>query len=495
MFRILYIGALFFKYFFLFSLLKYKFYKTSKPKLLRRFFEEAGGTFIKFGQLLAMRVDILSNEYSLELLDLFDNVGPFSYQEVEAIFLSELGATPNKIFKDFQKSPFASASFGQVHGAKLKDNTIVVVKVLRPDIEAQAQIDFLIIDFFAFMADLFFKIEALPWKEFASEFKTWTKQEFDYRIEAENGEKLYSNNSNPNIIIPKIYHDLTTKRILVEEYIEGFHLSRIFKRLKDGRLDEKKLKEMGVNFKKVLRVLLSELFKQFFLYDFYHADPHPGNIILLKNGKVGIIDFGIVGKEPMPNKNYFMKWAKATGDFNFKEASFYAVNFAGDEIKTMIKSALPATIDQKTIDDELMRLLADHFSTTVEKIITENQDNLRDMKKDYTVVLMQIVKTARRYKVKLPKEFVVFVRTMAVFSLLSKQMDSDLRITEEMKRFFQQYSEEELTEKKESINLKRINREVALERLNNWLSYLFEVDPSIYQLVKNYLGKYTFIDR
>src|SRR3990167_3466939 len=115
MLRFLYILCLLVKYSYIYILLKLGLYKKPKEKILRNFFEEAGGAFIKFGQLLALRIDILPKEYAIEMIRLFDNVGPFPYSDVEKIFLQELGATPSRIFKDFQKEPFASASFGQVH--------------------------------------------------------------------------------------------------------------------------------------------------------------------------------------------------------------------------------------------------------------------------------------------------------------------------------------------------------------------------------------------
>lgn len=116
MFRLFRIFYLLCKYSLILLLARYGFKKVDKPKLIRRFFEEASGTFVKFGQLLAMRVDVVSREYSVELLGLLDDVRPFPYREVERIFIEELGSQPDKIFKDFQKEPFASASFGQVHG-------------------------------------------------------------------------------------------------------------------------------------------------------------------------------------------------------------------------------------------------------------------------------------------------------------------------------------------------------------------------------------------
>src|SRR3989338_888170 len=145
------------------------------------------------------------------MIGLFDNVKPFPYKDVEQTFIQELGATPQKIFKDFQKIPFASASFGQVHGAKLENDHIVAAKVLRPGIENKVAADFLLIDVLAFFADIFFKIEALPWKEFAEEFKRWTKNELDYQIEAENMQKMHKNVFvNKNVVIPKVYPQIST---------------------------------------------------------------------------------------------------------------------------------------------------------------------------------------------------------------------------------------------------------------------------------------------
>lgn len=495
MFRFFYLVYIFTKYGSIFILAKYGFKKINKPKFFRQFFEEASGTFIKFGQMLAMRVDVVSKEYSIELLGLLDNIKPFSYRQVEGIFLNELGSTPDKIFQHFEKEPFASASFGQVHGAKLKDGTVIIVKVQRPGIETKAKVDFTIVNFLAFVADLFFKIDALPWKEFAKEFKAWTKQEFDYRIEAENGERFYNNNiDNPNIVIPKIYHHLTTRKILVEQYIEGVHLSKVLKKLKDGSLDDKQLKEMGIDLKRSCRVLVFELLKQFVLQGFYHADPHPGNIILLKNNRIGLIDFGIVGgKELMPNKNDFIRWMKATGDMDFKEASFHAANFAGDDLKIMIRSALPATVEQKEIDI-FTKKLSDYFANSTQHLVADNFEKLKSVKKDYNTVLLQVIKAGKKMKVKVPNEFIVFSRGLAILGMLAKQMDSNFYVTDELNKFFKIYPVEKLFQNEISPAIRRINRETALERLTNWLAYLFEVDPVLYQLVKKQLSQYGIIN-
>lgn len=463
---------------------------------MRKFFEDAGGSFVKFGQLLSLRVDVLPKEYALAMLNLFDNVPPFPYRQVEEIFLQELGATPQKIFKDFQKIPFASASFGQVHAAKLADDHIVAVKVMRPNIEDKVATDFFLIDILAFIGDLFFKIDALPWKEFAQEFKKWTKEELDYHTEAEHTEIMHKNVSKKkHIIIPKVYFHLSTKHILVEDYIEGIPLSRVLQGLKDGRLNEEKLLALGIDIKKIPGILTREIFREFFIDGVFHADPHPGNILLLKEDKIAFVDFGIVGKSMVYNKRSFVESIKGYANMDFKHAVYHSTDFMGEELKCIIGSALPASISQKNVT-EFMEFLADHFSETVEEIVKGNIKNLEVMKTDYTVVALQIMKAAKRYKIKMPKESVLLIRTLSIVGFLAKELDYSYHLTDETKKFFQQYPEETwLKDSDDSMPYKRMSHERAIEKLNAWLAYLVEIDPQLYRLVQERIKKYNLIDR
>ncbi|MBI2613401.1 MAG: AarF/ABC1/UbiB kinase family protein [Candidatus Levybacteria bacterium] len=499
MFRFLYIISLLTKYFFIYSLLRLNLYKKPKQKILRNFFEEAGGSFIKFGQLLALRVDVLPKEYALEMIGLFDNVKPFPYEDVERIFLQELGATPQKIFKDFQKIPFASASFGQVHGAKLENDHIVAVKVMRPGIEEKVLADFLLIDILAFFADLFFKIEALPWMEFAKEFKRWTKIELNYEIEAENMRRMYKNASvNKNIVIPKVYPQISTKKILVEDYIEGIPLSRVLLGLKDGRLTPEKLEKMGIDIKKVPSVFTQEFLREFFMDDIFHADPHPGNILILKDNKLALLDFGIIGKTITYNKASFVKSITSSlKDKEFRdlrETIFHFANFSSEELKSIIGSALPANTSQKRLE-EILNLLSEHFSETVYKMNSTGRKELELMKKDYAVYYLEIMKAGQKYKVKLPAESVLFIRVLSITGFLSKHLNYNYKLAEEMREFLKIHPEETLLDENDYAPLfKRINREQAIEKLNNWLAYLIEIDPPLYKLVKEKFKEYNSID-
>ena len=500
MLRFFYIIGIITKYLSIYLLLKFGLYRKPKEKILRNFFEEAGGAFIKFGQLLALRVDVLPKEYALEMIGLFDNVKPFPYQDVENIFLQELGVVPQKIFKDFQKKVFASASFGQVHGAKLENDHIVVVKVLRPGIENKVAVDFLLIDILAFFADLFFKIEALPWKEFAKEFKRWTKNELDYQIEAENMQKMYKNASaNKNIVIPKVYPQISTKRILVEDYIEGIPLSRVLLGLKDGRLTPESLKKRGIDVKKIPSIYTQEFLREFFMDDVFHADPHPGNILLLKNNRIALLDFGIIGKTITYNKAAFVKSITsslgASSMDKLKKSIFHFASFSSEDLKSIIGSALSANTSQKKLED-IINLLSEHFSETVSKMAAVGRKELKVMKKDYAVYYLEIIKAGQKYKVKLPKESVLFIRLLSMVGFLSKELNYEYKLSDEVKEFFQIHPEDSLLKEDDYAPLfKRINREEAIEKLNGWLSYLIEIDPPLYQLVKEKFKEYNAIDR
>jgi ubiquinone biosynthesis protein len=496
MLRFFYIFSLLSKYLTIYLLLKLRLYKKPKQKIIRNFFEEASGSFIKFGQLLALRVDVLPKEYSLEMIGLFDSVKPFPYYQVEQTFIQELGATPQKIFKDFQKAPFASASFGQVHGAKFANDHIVAVKIMRPGIVEEVNIDFFIIDILAYIADLFYKIDALPWREFAKEFKKWTKEELDYQIEAGYMEKMYKNVAvNKNVTIPKVYSHLSTKKILVEDYIEGIPLSRVLIGLKDGRLNQEKLQKRGIDLKKITSLITYELLREYFLTDLFHADPHPGNVLILPENRIAFLDFGIMGKPLEYNKYSFVKWLE-TGISNDRlKGIYHFANFTSEELKNIIGSAIPASSSQDHVE-EMIKLLSKHFEATVSKILAAGREDLKVMKTDYVVVFLTLVKAAQKYRVRLPNEIIRFIRTLSIIGFLAKDLNYDYKLVDEIKNFLKKHPVDTIIgEDASAPPFKRINREKAIEQLNNWLSYLVEIDPVLYQLVKEKFKEYNAVER
>lgn len=480
-----------FKYLWIFLLVKFNFYKKPRQKLVKNFFEEAGGTFIKFGQLLSLRVDALPREYSVELLDLLDNVKTFPYEEVEKVFLEQLGAPPHKIFEEFDEKPFASASFGQVHVGKI-GNKKVAIKVMRPGIENDVIVDFIFIDILAFFADLFFKIDALPWKEFAQGFKKWTKEELDYRTEAENTDRLFRNKQHPDVVIPKMYYRFSTSKILVQEFIEGIQLSKILREMRDGDIDAAQLLEQGIDITKTPKLVVEELLRQYFYIGYYHADPHPGNIIVMANNKIGFVDFGILGSS-IPNQKPFLEMIKAWGNMDPKLVGYHLMNFAGGELRQMVECAFPASFSEEVVD-KFMKSLATQLSDSMAGRIANSRVELKDLKKEYTSAAMGLLKEAAAYKIKLPSEMVAFFRAISLIGFMAKTLDNDFTVTREIRKFFEKYDQKEFLNNDSYISYARMDRTTAIERLTDWVSYLAEKDPPLYAVVNKYFARYNIIN-
>jgi len=279
-----------------FIAIKRRFYKfgrlTVKPTLsvserLRMAFEELGPTFIKLGQLLASRPDIVGSENIKEFKKLQDKVPPFSIDDVYKIIEKELGLSPDKIFKSFNPTPIGSASIAQVHEAVLLNDKKVIVKVRRPGIKEQILTDIRILNALARLME-----KHVPESRIfdpvgiVNEFSRSILRELDFRREARNAMNFRENfKENEKIYIPIIYKKYTKERILVMEKVEGVRID-----------DVESLKQMGLNIKKIFKTIIDIYFIQIFEHGFFHGDPHPGNLIVTEDGRIAMVDFGIVGK-------------------------------------------------------------------------------------------------------------------------------------------------------------------------------------------------------
>jgi ubiquinone biosynthesis protein len=261
--------------------------KTTLAERTRLAFEELGPTFIKLGQLLSARPDLVTKTFAYEFNKLLDEVPPFSSEEAKRIIENELKRPPHEIFSFFDDTPVAAASIAQVHHATLKDGTDVVVKVCRPKIEENIEND---IDILYFIARLMLKY--IPESRFynptgiVDEFSRNIKKEMDFTIESENATTFRKNFEGSEILyVPLVYYEYTTKRVLTMERLVGIRVDD-FERLDKEGFDRKEIAKRGAEV----------YFKQLFEDGFFHADPHPGNIFILEDGKMGLMDFGIVGR-------------------------------------------------------------------------------------------------------------------------------------------------------------------------------------------------------
>lgn len=270
--------------------------KHSRPERLRMALEELGPTFIKLGQLLSTRPDFIPTRYLAELTKLQDNVPPFSFAEVEEIFFAETAKKPGELFSRFEEVPIAAASIGQVHQATLKDGQEVVVKVQRPDIEQIIAVDLEILAHLASLAEMYFEeVQGHRPSSIVEEFARTLESEIDYTVELSNIQRFASQFAgNPVIHVPRVYRELSSQRILTMENIKGIKASRV-ERLREKGMDLRLIAERGCNL----------IMEQIFVHGFFHADPHPGNIFILPDNVICFLDFGMMGRLSMQNREDF----------------------------------------------------------------------------------------------------------------------------------------------------------------------------------------------
>ncbi len=257
---------------------------SPNPERLRKTFEQLGTTFIKFGQVLAQRPDILPERYTEELEELEDNVPPFDSEEARKIIEDEIGL---ENFEYVQEKPIAAASIAQVHRARLKTGEEVVVKVRRPGIKEKVRKDLEILEFLAKVGEKEIgKLRELKAHQMVKEFAEWTRDELDLEQEARNAQKLRKNlEEEERIKVPKVYMEHTTEKALTMEYVEGVKCN-----------DKEKLSELDVDVEEIARTAIRGGLKQVIKDGFFHADPHPSNFLINSEGKLVYLDFGMMGK-------------------------------------------------------------------------------------------------------------------------------------------------------------------------------------------------------
>jgi ubiquinone biosynthesis protein len=257
----------------------------SEPVRFRKALEELGPTFIKLGQLLSTREDVVGRSMAEELSKLQDDVPTFDFLTAKQTIETDLGKPIGRVFSSLDPKPLASASIGQVYLGRLKDGRKVVVKVLRPGIKETVDEDLAIM---RHLADLAYRYipesRAYGPREVVAEFDRSIHKEMDYLLEAKNAKRFYENfRADPTIVIPKVYEDYCTTRVLTMEYINGVKFKDLSK--SDKRFDRKALAHR----------LARAFFKMALVDGYFHADPHPSNIIALPKNRVCFIDFGMVG--------------------------------------------------------------------------------------------------------------------------------------------------------------------------------------------------------
>ena len=364
------------------------------PEKLRLMLQELGTTFIKFGQLLSTRPDIVGEKISKELSRLQDDNPSISYEEIKEIIEEELGKDIDELFDDFSKEPIATASIGQVHIAKLSNGEKLAVKVQKKDIESTIETDLTIMKFIAIESNRFnSKLDTYNLPGMVEEFDKSIHKEMDYDNELMNLRHLSDNfRYNNKIKVPKVYPEYSTGKVLTMEFIEGEKLAFVI----DS--DDPKYNKVLIADR-----IVRSYFKQIFEDGFFHADPHPSNIIISEDNTVVFIDVGMMGI--------------LDEDFKINLAELM-IHFSDRDIDALINHLIYMDILNENVDIKVLkRDLNDLFSKYYGVELNRFEGVIDDL-----LTLMQ------RYKVKLPNELVLMSRGISMIENIGQHLDPSIDV-------------------------------------------------------------------
>lgn len=407
----------------------------SGPVYWRFVLEDLNGGFIKLAQILAMRYEILPERYCREFSNLFDRVRPISEVDVRSVFLQEFSKAPEEVFEKFSYEPHASASFGQVHPA-LFNGQKVAVKVQRPKVGDLARVDIVIIKS---LSKVISAILTTPvnLKDAVREWERWTKLELDYKKEAENAIHL-RNCADADIYIPKVYKSISTSRILVTEFLDGLNLNDVMYR--------NRVKLSSVERKLIGRTIVRGQLLSYFKSGFFHADPHPGNVVLLKDGGLGYVDFGIMGEAGTTQQNYnFANFIKFSAENAVSKAVSHFKDFM-DGLKPKL-GKIDHKITWKSYSSEklesgIVRFLDEKLGEVIKRwaisVVNPKEDlSVRSTARHF----LSLISTARSFGMEIPLNLVSFIRSVIITDMVCLVLDPQFNMKEELRLFFEDYPE------------------------------------------------------
>ncbi len=372
--------------------------KLSRGERLRLALEELGPTFIKMGQILSTRPDILPKDVIKELEKLQDKVPAFSFDEVKSVIQNEFGESLEEAYAEFEPTPLAAASIAQVHMALLWSGKTVVVKVQRPGIEKIIAQDMRILEDIAKFVDNHTKYGKLyNFTKMVEDFKKRLEEELDFRIEGENAEKFKKNFlKDKKVKIPSIIWTHTTRRVLTMEYIDGIPLN-----------DFNAIDEAGLDRGAIARNLAKSVLNQILRDGFFHGDPHPGNIMVLGDGTIAFLDFGMVGSLSPERKRQFSKMLLGIVYKNSRMITESIIDL----------NAVTLNVNMKKLEKDINNLRDRYVEIPLEKLkVGEVLNGIFDLVFSYNIVI--------------PNEFNMLAKSLITLEGIVEKLDPKISVLE-----------------------------------------------------------------
>lgn len=365
---------------------------------IRLVLQELGPAFVKLGQLASTRADLLPDPVIRELVKLQDQVPPFSSDTARGILEQELDMPLEEIFSRFEDAPVAAASIGQVHLGKLRSGEAVAIKVQRPGIARIVQRDLDILRELTAMAEKRWDwVRQYQIPQMVEEYAAALLAELDYTVEGRNTEKIaLQYEGDRQAKIPEIYWDQTSSRILTMEYIEGIKLN-----------DPDELAKRGYDVKDIAQRLVDAILNQIFLHGFFHADPHPGNLMVLKDGRIAFIDFGMVG---------------SLSEEMRKHLASLVIGLMRKDTEAMIRAIeklgmMPDDIDERGLYNDLDKLRAKYYDISFSKISVGQ-------------ALNDLFGVAQRHRIIMPPDILLMGKSLLTLEGVIEHLDPTVSIVD-----------------------------------------------------------------
>jgi len=377
---------------------------------IRLSLEDLGPIFVKFGQILSTRRDLLPDDIADELAKLQDDVPPFGGAQARAIIEAAYDDKIENLFSEFNETPLASASIAQVHTATLNDGSKVIVKVLRPDIEKIIRRDLALLEDMARLAERFWADgRRLRPCEVVEDYKHTILDELDLMREAANASQLRRNFAASNdLYVPEIHWPLARRNVMVMERIHGTPVSNI-STLKEHNIDLKQLSERGVEI----------FFTQVFKHNFFHADMHPGNVFVADNGRYIAVDFGIMGTLSPDDQRYL--------------AENFLAFFNRDYHRVAELHVESGWVPKHTRIDEFESAIRSVCEPIFERPLKEIS---------FGNLLLRLFQTARRFDMPIQPQLVLLQKTLLNIEGLGRQLYPDLDLWQTAKPFLERWMNE-----------------------------------------------------
>jgi ubiquinone biosynthesis protein len=381
--------------------------KPSRGQRLRRALEELGPVFVKFGQMLSTRPDLIPDDIAVELTRLQDDVPPFTGKLARQLIEQAYGETLENHFSMFDDNPMASASIAQVHRAQLHDGARVVVKVLRPEVEKQIDRDLKLLYTLARFAHKYWSEgERLRPVEVVDEYNKTIHDELDLMREASNASKLRANFENsPIIYVPEIYWQHTRRDVMVMEEVTGIPI-RDIEAIRKAGIDMRQLANNGVEI----------FFTQAFRDGFFHADMHPGNIFVGPDGQYRAVDFGIMGTLSDRDKRYLAE--------NF--LAFFNRDYRGVAEAHLRAGWVPPDTDTDEFEAAIRTVCEPIFAKPISEI-------------SFARLIVRLFQTARRFNMPIQPQLVLLQKTLFNIEGLGRQLYPDLDLWETAKPYLERW--------------------------------------------------------